>query len=210
MLSHLVFDLDDTLYPQECGLWPAIGQRINLFMIERLGLPPEEVQVRRDQYFRAFGTTLNGLLLDYHVDPADYLDFAHDLRLEDFLQPDPELDAMLAALPQRKSIFTNADAKHARRVLTCLGVGRHFESIVDIWALDFVNKPRPEAYQVLLARLGAPPAECAFVEDSLRNLQPARALGMKTIWISPNGPSAEVDFVVRRVHEVGAIIRELR
>lgn len=206
MLTHVIFDLDDTLYPQDNGLWAAIGDRINLYMIERLGLPPDEVDARRDRYFRAFGTTLNGLLRDFHIDPADYLDFAHDLPLEKFLHPDAGLDAMLAALPLRKSIFTNADAAHARRVLGHLGIARHFDTIVDIWALNFVNKPQPGAYQVVLAALSAQAADCALVEDSLRNLRPARALGMTTIWLSRNGASEEVDFLVRRIGEVGTIL----
>ncbi len=210
-ITHLVFDLDDTLYPQDNGLWGAIGERINLYMVERLGLPPAEVALRRDQYFRSFGTTLNGLMQDFQVAPADYLDFVHDLPLENYLRPDPELDAMLAGLPVRKSIFTNSDAKHARRVLDRLGVARHFDPIVDIWALDFVNKPKPGAYRVLLDRLQAQAGECVFVEDSLRNLRPARAAGIQTIWISQNGNSSdEVDFVVRRVHEVGPIVHGSR
>ena len=210
MLTHIIFDLDDTLYPPDSGVWQAIGERINRYMIERLGLPPAEVSMRRDAYFRAFGTTLNGLLRDFGVDAADYLDFAHDLPLQRYLRPDPGLDAMLAALPQRKSIFTNADAKHARRVLGHLGIARHFDTIVDIWALNFVNKPRPEAYQILLAALGAHARECVFVEDSLRNLRPARALGMTTIWVSPDGASDEVDYVVKRVSEIGAVLNGRR
>jgi putative hydrolase of the HAD superfamily len=209
MITHVVFDLDDTLYPQDCGLWSAIGQRINLYMIERLGMSPQEVTQRREAYLRAFGTTLHGLRRDFNIDPADYLDFAHDLPLEDYLRPDPELETMLAALPQRKSIFTNADAKHAQRVLNRLGIAHHFDVVVDILKLDMAHKPRPEAYQVLLASLGAPAADCVFVEDSLRNLAPARALGMRTIWIHRDDHSDEADYVVRRVHEVGAIIRGL-
>jgi putative hydrolase of the HAD superfamily len=209
MLRHAIFDLDDTLYPQDSGLWAAIGERIELYMIERLGMPPDEVAVRRDQYFRAFGTTLNGLLHHFHIDPGDYLDFVHDLPLEKYLRPDPGLDAVLAALPLRKSIFTNADAAHARGVLGYLGIARHFDTIVDIWALNFVNKPQPGAYQVMLGALGARATDCALVEDSLRNLRPARAIGMTTIWISGDGASSEVDFVVRRVSEVGAILNGL-
>ncbi|MBI3763024.1 MAG: pyrimidine 5'-nucleotidase [Chloroflexi bacterium] len=209
MLTHAIFDLDDTLYPQTSGLWDAIGERINLFMIDRLGLPPDEVKARRDLYFRSFGTTLKGLMRDFHVDPADYLDFAHDLPLEQFIQPDPGLDAMLAALPLRKSIFTNADVKHARRVLNRLGIAQHFDTIVDIWALNFVNKPEPEAYQILLSTLRAEASHCVFVEDSLRNLLPARAMGMTTIWISRNGTNGDVGFVVKNVGEVGPIVNDL-
>jgi putative hydrolase of the HAD superfamily len=205
MITHAIFDLDDTLYPQGNGLWGAIGERINLYMVERLGVPAAEVAARRDGYFRAFGTTLNGLLDDYHIDPADYLAFVHDLPLERYLQPDPELALMLAGLPQRKSIFTNADGAHARRVLARLGVAGQFDPIVDILALNFVNKPRPEAYQVLLGALGAPPAECALIEDSARNLLPAKALGMTTILVSANG-AGQADYVVPRVHAVEAIL----
>ena len=136
----------------------------------------------------------------------DYLDFVHDLPLEDYIRPDPALDEMLAGLPARKSIFTNSDANHARRVLDRLAIAHHFDPIVDIWALNFANKPKPEAYRALLDRLGAQAAECVFVEDSLRNLRGARAAGMKTIWIHPTEASDEVDFVVRRVHEIGPII----
>ena len=39
MLRFALFDLDDTLYAAATGLWPAIGRRIELFMVERLGLP---------------------------------------------------------------------------------------------------------------------------------------------------------------------------
>jgi putative hydrolase of the HAD superfamily len=205
-ITRLVFDLDDTLYAQDCGLWNAIGQRINLFMIERLGMPAAEVPARRAAYFQTFGTTLNGLIKDYQVDPAEYLDFAHDLRLEDFIHPDPDLDAMLSALPAGKSIFTNADAKHAARVLDRLGIARHFDSILDIWGMKFVNKPQDAAYQVLLGQLGAQAQECAFIEDSLVNLRPARAVGMKTIWIHPSEMSDEVDSVVRKVYEVEAVV----
>ena len=53
---------------------------------------------------------------------------------------------MLERLELRKIIFTNADAKHARRVLSRLGIMRHFESIIDIHLLEFVNKPDRRAY----------------------------------------------------------------
>ncbi len=37
-VSAWVFDLDNTLYPSDCGLWPAIEQRITLFLIGLSGL----------------------------------------------------------------------------------------------------------------------------------------------------------------------------
>ncbi len=195
MLRYALFDLDDTLYPSNSGLWDAIGERIHLYMIERLGLNPAEVPALRHRYFDAFGTTLNGLRHDFGIDPEDYLAFVHDLPLARYLQPDPALNAMLARLPLTKVIFTNADAPHARRVMERLGVARHFKEIIDIHALTFVNKPEPAAYARALELLAAQPAECLFVEDSQRNLLPARALGMLTVLVGGAGGLSAPDGV---------------
>ncbi len=183
MLRYALFDLDNTLYPADAGVWGAISERINLFMTERLRLPPAEAVVRRRSYLHAFGTTLNGLRQDFGVDAMEYLAFVHDLPLDRYLHPAPALDAMLARLPLVKVIFTNADERHAGRVLDCLGIRRHFARIIDIVALDFVNKPEPAAYRGALQLLGANAAECVFVDDMPSNLLPAHDLGMCTVLV---------------------------
>ncbi len=183
MLRYALFDLDNTLYPADAGVWGAISERINLYMTERLGLPPAEAAVRRRQYLNAFGTTLNGLRQDFGVDAMEYLTFVHDLPLERLLHPAPALDAMLARLPLVKVVFTNADERHAGRVLDRLGIRRHFARIIDIVALNFVNKPEPAAYRGALQLLAAEAAECVFVDDMPSNLRPAHDLGMCTVLI---------------------------
>ena len=118
---------------------------------------------------------------------------------------------MLAALPGLKSIFTNADANHANRVLARLGVARHFENIVDIRVMGFENKPFSQAYQALLNRLNAKPADCILIEDSLRNLRPAKALGITTILVGDGAttPDPAIDFRAGTILEAGAVIRRL-
>ena len=150
-----------------------------------MGLRAGEAARLRQVYFDAFGTTLNGLRHDYGIDPAEYLAFVHDLPLERYLEPSPELDQMLARLPLRKVIFTNADAPHARRVTERLGIAEHFERIVDVHSLNFFAKPDPRAYETVLALTGAASAECVFVDDAARNLVPAHELGMTAVLISP-------------------------
>jgi len=199
----IFFDLDDCIYPSSCGLWDAIGDRISLYMTERLHIPPEEARHRREQYFRSFGTTLTGLMRDYQVDPGDYMDFVHDLPLDQYLRPDLELAAMLASLPQRKYILTNADRPHAERVLAKLGVRNYFLAIVDIHALGLANKPQPEAYRLSLAIAGDPaPTACVLVEDSLRNLQPAHEIGMTTVYLGRESPGGYVDVVLTRLTDL--------
>jgi putative hydrolase of the HAD superfamily len=183
ILRCVFFDLDDTLYPESSGLMQAIGDRINRFMIERLDIDPAEVSKIRDGYLKSFGTTLNALRRYYPVDPDEYLDFVHDIPISQHLQYDPALDQMLERLKPDKIIFTNADAKHARRVLTRLGILRHFEAIIDIHMLDFCNKPDRRAYLKALDFASALPEECVLVEDSMANVLAAREVGMTTIMV---------------------------
>ena len=123
--TDLFFDLDDTLYDSSNGLWEAIRARMNQYMVERLGLPEDEVPEIRRRYFLTYGTTLRGLQKHYRVDADDYLDYVHDLPLREYLQPRDELKMMLLSLTQHRWIFTNADANHARRVLE-VRLGRLF------------------------------------------------------------------------------------
>jgi putative hydrolase of the HAD superfamily len=54
-----------------------------------------------------------------------------------------------------------------------------FDVIVD--ASSGVRKPAPDAYAQLCRGFGREPSEVAFVDDSERNLEPARALGLATV-----------------------------
>ena len=117
-------DLDDTLYPPASGVWNAIGERIQVFMMDRLGLSYDQTTALRRRYFEQYGTTLNGLWHNHAVDPQEYLAFVHAVPLEEMLHPDPDLAGMLHDLPQKRVVFTNANLQHAERVLACLGIAR--------------------------------------------------------------------------------------
>ncbi len=181
----LFIDLDDTLYPKESGLWGAIRQRMTDYMRDQLGFPPEVIQALRQHYFDTYGTTLRGLQIHYQVDPDRYLAYVHDLPLEKFIAPNPQLHALLDSLPQAKWIFTNADANHARRVLARLGLDDCFTGIIDVHALGYLCKPNREAYLRAMQLAGTDRAEeCVLFDDSIRNLLPARELGMMTVLVS--------------------------
>jgi pyrimidine 5'-nucleotidase len=186
--TTLFFDLDDTLYASSNGLWAAIRARMGQYMVERVGLPAEQVPALRRTYFETYGTTLRGLQKHHQVDADDYLAYVHDLPLERYLQPAPGLRAMLASLPQRRWIFTNADAHHAARVLATLDLNGCFTGVIDVRAIGFACKPEPVAYQRALAIAGDPPAsQCVFLDDSAVNLAAARQMGFTTILVSQNG-----------------------
>ncbi|HEX2989388.1 MAG TPA: hypothetical protein VHO49_01860, partial [Anaerolineales bacterium] len=111
--STLFFDLDDTLYPSSSGLWHAIKERMTRYMLERMAIPEADVPLLREQYFKMYGTTLRGLQERHNVDTEDYLAYVHDVPLTEFLKPDPVVREVIASLPTRNLVFTNADANHA-------------------------------------------------------------------------------------------------
>jgi putative hydrolase of the HAD superfamily len=186
--TTLFFDLDDTLYPGSNGLWDLIRARMSLYMVEVLGLPEAEVPAMRRNYFETYGTTLRGLQIHHQVDADDYLRYVHDLPLGQFVRPNPELRRLLLSLPQQRWIFTNADADHARRVISVLGVSDCFDGIIDIRALEFACKPEREAYERALALAGGPaPEACVLLDDSVKNLAAARQIGFSTAWVGQNG-----------------------
>jgi putative hydrolase of the HAD superfamily len=197
------FDLDDTLYPPSCGVWPAIGERIQAFLMDRLGVTYDEATRIRRGYFEKYGTTLNGLWHNHSVDPSDYLAFVHDVPLEEMIQPDPDLRAMLQALPQKRIVFTNANRQHAERVIACLDVSPEIDQIVDLFALEMVNKPEAAAYERALKLAGeSDPHRCILADDLPRNLAPAKALGMTTVLVGPERQDGVADFQIERIADL--------
>ncbi len=187
-----VFDLDNTLYASEINLFAEIDIRMRDYIAAFLGLSGDDAFRIQKQYFREFGTSLCGLMQVHGMAPGPFLDHVHDIDLA-CLPADPELDAALAALPGRKVIYTNASAGHAERVAARLEISHHFDGIFGIAEADYAPKPDPLPYNTLVDRFGLRPHRTVMVEDTLRNLAPAAALGMTTVWIRTGSDHGRFD-----------------
>lgn len=179
-----IFDLDNTLYPHECQLWPQVDQRITLFLVEMFGLDGMSARALQKYYYTRYGTTLKGLMDEHAISPHDFLDFAHQIDLS-LVDPDPRLVLAIEALPGRKLILTNGSRQHAENVSRKLGIRDHFEEIFDIVAADFVPKPETQTYEKFLALHDVDPSRAAMFEDLAKNLVAPAALGMKTVLVLP-------------------------
>jgi putative hydrolase of the HAD superfamily len=185
-LSHIdtwIFDLDLTLYGPEHNIMEQVRDRIALFVEDYFDIDSEAAHKIRHAYWKSYGTTLGGLMAEHGVDLHKYLDFVHDVDLS-LLKPCDRLRAGIEALPGRKLIFTNADAPYAQRVLTKRGLDDLFEGLFDIHQMDHQPKPKPESYDRFCREFGIVPTTALFVEDSAHNLEPAKAMGMTTVWIN--------------------------
>lgn len=202
MLKFLIFDLDETLYPRDAGLMREIGVRINRYLIDHLHLSEVDAVLLRQRYFLQYGTALRGLIVERSdANPEDYLQFVHDIPLTKYIAPNPALNEMLRSIDLTKVIFTNSTREHAQKVLGILGIADRFSRIIDIRAIEYISKPDRRAYEKMLALIGAKPDECILVEDSARNLLPAKALGLKTILVD-SIECDEVDYCVKDILEV--------
>jgi putative hydrolase of the HAD superfamily len=194
--TTLFFDLDDTLYPASTGLWKAIKERMNIYMRDRMGIPEEQVPTLREQYFKMYGTTLRGLQARHNVDVEDFLAFVHDLPLKDYLTPNPTQREVIASLPSRKLIFTNADVNHARRVLTALQLNDLFDAIVDVNAVAPYCKPMPESFAIAQELANEPdPRKCVMIDDLPRTTKAALNVGMASILYGTDDLTADASGV---------------
>jgi putative hydrolase of the HAD superfamily len=184
-----IFDLDNTLYPARSDLFALIDARMTDYIAQLRGCGHDEAYAIQKRYFRDHGTTLAGLIAEHGTDPHEFLEYVHDIAL-DRLVHDARLVAAIEALPGRTFVFTNGDAPYAQRVLDRLGLGASFAGLHDIHAMTYQPKPAPESYASLLARFDIDPARAFFAEDMARNLKPAKALGMATLWVDNGSEQA--------------------
>ncbi len=180
--TTVFFDLDDTLYPPATNLWKAIKGRMNDYMRERMGIPEKDIGHLREKYYLQYGTTLRGLQSNHEINVDDFLAYVHDLRLEDYLTPDPLLRSIIASLPTRNLIFTNADIPHAERVLAALNLRDLFPTIVDVNTVAPYCKPMPESFVIAMKIAGeTDSSRCVMIDDLKRTTRAAKEAGMFSI-----------------------------
>jgi len=177
-----IFDLDNTLYPASCGLFPQVQARMNEYICARLGVSLEAAKELRARYFREHGTTMHGLMAVHRVDPHEFMAFVHDVDLA-CVPANPALAAALNGLSGRKLIYTNGSVPHAENLLKHLGISHYFDDIFDIVASGFAPKPAMTALRLFTDRYAVKPAGALMIEDMAKNLAPAAELGMTTAWV---------------------------
>ena len=167
-----IFDLDNTLYRADNGIFAQIESRMTDYVTALLKLPRDQARARQKDLYRRYGTTLNGLMREHDVDADDYLHFVHDIDLSG-LEPDAPLAAAIQALPGKRFVFTNGCRDHAARILDRLQMTHLFEQVWDIRTMDFAPKPEPGAYASVVAAGGIEARQAAMFDDIARNLSPA-------------------------------------
>lgn len=180
-----LFDLDNTLHNASPHIFPHIHRSMREYIERLLGVDATEASRIREQYWTRYGTTLAGLVRHHGIDPHHFLAATHHFEdLPRMVVFDRAIGPMLARLPGRKFVFSNAPTRYAMAVLDIMGMRHRFDGVWTIERLRFAQKPDLAGFRRLLSRERLRPTQCIMIEDSAANLKPARQLGMKTVLIA--------------------------
>ena len=183
--QNWIFDLDNTMYDINLGLFKKISNRITDFIMSKYSLDIDQAKKIQKEYYLKYGLTLRGLIVEKKLEPEEFLDYVHDVEHPE-LEKNDQLISKIRILEGKKIIFTNATSKHAKKILKILELEHDFDQIIDIKDLEYIPKPDKRSYKKLLECLNLNKEnldKTIFFEDTIKNLIPAKELGITTVWM---------------------------
>ena len=211
-IKYWIFDLDNTLYSGQTKVFEQVDKKMSKYISNKLKINLEEAKKIQKNYFYEYNTTLNGMIKNHKIDPAEFLEFVHDVDIN-FLQKDHRLAEEIKKLDGKKIIFTNGSRKHAINVTKKIGIDKLFDGIFDIVNANYVPKPSMEAYKKLVQEHKIDPKLSVLVEDIARNLKPAYEMGMKTVWIENDEPWArkfsDANFISYKTNNLSEFLKKI-
>src|SRR5215813_9195458 len=137
--------------------------------------------------------------------PADFAEQAARRTLEAFdqrLKPIPGIAELLAGLPDRKCVASSSEPPRIRHSLSLAGLLHHFEPHIFSATQVKHGKPAPDLFLFAAESMGAAPARCLAIEDSVAGVTAARAAGMTVLGFT--GGSHCLDGHAEKLRAVGA------
>lgn len=182
-IRHWIFDLDNTLYRADVEFFSQIDNKITDYVSRYLALQPIKARELQKEYLAEYGTSLSGLMAVHDMDPAEFLDYVHDVDLT-ALEPDPALRTAIENLPGKKWIFTNGSRGHAKNIATHLNLFDLFDGHFGIDDVDYIPKPKRSPFIKFCDFFEVDPEKAIFFEDSVRNLEVPKHMGMTTVLVA--------------------------
>ncbi len=182
-IEHLIFDLDNTLYPSTAKMDEGISRRMMECVQEFFKTDAETAKKIRSEHIANFSTTLEWLRSEGLTDVEGFLAHVHPQNEADELNDDENLKTYLESIKIPKMILTNAPREHAERVLNKLNVKDLFDSICDIRECSFLGKPYPSAFKKALSMCGGTIENTIFIDDMQKYVDGWKALGGNAVLV---------------------------
>lgn len=187
-IEHLIFDLDNTLYPASAAMDAGITRRMMECVADFFKVSIEEAAEIRKKNIRNFSTTLEWLRSEGLTDVEGFFAHVHPENEADELNEDKKLRPFLESINIPKVICTNAPREHAERVLKKLDISDQFDAICDIRDCNLLGKPYASAFEKALELAGATIDNALFLDDMQKYTDGYKAIGGTAVLIgSKNG-----------------------
>lgn len=184
MITTLLFDLDNTLYPAESPINKMITERMIQFVMKFLNVSREEALERRKLGLEKYGSTLFYLRSEENLTDIDeFMNFVHPSCEVNELIPDTNLRDYLISIPLKKAVLTNAPMIHANRVLDFFNIKDLFVGVYDIAFHNYKAKPYPEAYLKTLKAADFELETTLFLDDLPKYIEGFAKIGGQTLLI---------------------------
>ena len=181
-ISTWIFDLDNTLYSADSGIFQQVHTLMSKFVSTHLNIDIKKATELQRKYYRKHGTTLRGLMDNHNVDPDHFLSEVHQLDYS-IVGPNFKLNRELKKLKGRKIIYTNANRQHANDILIRLELTNMFDEIFDIKTANYIPKPEASPYEQIISEFNIDPITTIMFDDIAKNLVPAKNVGFASVWI---------------------------
>ena len=177
-----IFDLDNTLYSADSGIFQQVHQLMGEFISKNLSMDMSDAKKLQSKYYKQHGTTLRGLMDNHGIDPDHFLDEVHRLDYS-IVGSNKTLNEELHKLEGRKIIYTNANKKHVIDVLDRIDLSNFFDEIFDIKMANYIPKPELKPYEQIINLFNIEPKSSAMFDDIAKNLVPAKKVNFTSVWI---------------------------
>lgn len=176
----VIFDCDGVLIDSE-----IISARMLVAALAGMGVAIDLAYVAHHFLGRSYPTVMKTIRSDFGVDLPPEFEEAYRARLlaafERELRIMPHVRGVLEGVGVPWCVATSSSPGRAARSLAIVGlealVGGRLFTAGDVAR----GKPAPDLFLHAAARMGAEPARCLVVEDSLNGIRAARAAGM-AVW----------------------------
>jgi len=209
--DYWIFDLDNTIYDINLGLFRSISQRMTDYIKAFFNIEYDEALYLQKNMYKKYGLTLRGLMIEKKMDPEPYLKYVHDVHFDD-LNIDNELKFLLKKLKGHKFIYTNSSYDHAKNILQAMGIFEEFEMIFDIKDSNYIAKPDYKSYDMMISKFGISNKNIKrsiFFEDTAKNLKPASELDISTVWIENEFNKEEAEIHKQYIDFTGSDIKTI-
>ena len=158
------------------------------------------------QFVRFYSIFSDRLNLGLSTEETEEIARSRTYEMDNYV-PYPGIEEVLAELSKTHRLGIISDTwPSIERQLEYIGVSRYL-SFTTFRCFLGTFKPDRRMYLDALAKAGVPAEETVFIDDSVRNLEGAAALGITPILIAAN-PASDVETSFLKIHDLRELIRE--